>query len=224
MFSITILWTLLCAFVILGYSIYLYGKTAFWIKKIQEPVILKSMDTLELLSFDIKAHLPSWSISLEVPQITEDLIYENPILFYLESQEDCIKLPYENKNLGYKANIYKNTGKVYVTFKSLSDGISNFHVPVWHLKRLKILILKSNDPNVFGKKNLKPVLLEVHRAFEQKGININDYEQTLGYLSNFATIDFQGHITGDKPSFTVPKKRKEVSAQNNPSLIEKTKF
>lgn len=94
-------------------------------------------NTVELLSFDIREQLPSWSLSLEVPEITEEVLHKNPILFYLESEDTYFKLPMNNAAMGYKANVYKNVGKVYVTFKSLKDGVSHFHVPTNHLKTLR---------------------------------------------------------------------------------------
>ena len=42
-------------------------------------------NTVELLSFDIREQLPGWSFALDVPQITEKILHNNPILFYLES-------------------------------------------------------------------------------------------------------------------------------------------
>ncbi|WP_431130168.1 hypothetical protein, partial [Flagellimonas flava] len=97
---------------------------------------------VELLSCDLRGQLPSWSISLDVPQITEVVLCNNPILFYLETEESHLKMPLNNEALGYTANVYKNTGKGYLTFKCLKDSVSSFHVPAWHANQLKILIIK----------------------------------------------------------------------------------
>jgi hypothetical protein len=160
---------------------------------------LMSSNTVELLSFDIREHLPGWSFTLDVPQITEEVLLNNPMLFYLESEENCLKLPLNNATLGYTAHVYKNIGKVYVTFKSLQDGVSNFYVPAWHLSKLKILIIKSRDKRIYGDWGTKPEKSPIHQGIAKAGVNIHDYEDMLGYFSNIATIDFKGHFKALKP-------------------------
>ncbi|MBS9462716.1 hypothetical protein KIM67_09855 [Flagellimonas sp. 389] len=214
MHLITIIWTLTCAAIIVGYPIYLYRKSlslmAFNKKK---STIAMAPNTVELLSFDLKNQSPGWSFKLDVPQITEEVLYNNPILFYLESNDTCLKLPLNNAILGYSAFVYKNTGKVYVTFKSLADGVSNFYVPAWHLHKLKILIIKSRDKRIYGDWGAKPDKSEIFKGLKKAGININDYEETLGYFSNIAAIEFKGH-------FSKSAKRKHTNSL--PSLQTRT--
>lgn len=190
MLLFTIIWTLICAAIIIGYPIYLFNKSSSF----TDHQGLMSSNTVELLSFDIREQLPGWSFSLDVPQITEDILFNNPILFYLESEETCLKLPISNTSMGYTANVYKNVGKVYVTFKSLQDGVSNFYVPAWHLTKLKILIIKSKDKRIYGDWGAKPDRSTIHKGLAKAGVNIHDYEDILGYFSNIATIDFKGHF------------------------------
>lgn len=197
MLSLTILWTLVCAAIIIGYPIYLFNKSSPMIEKIDYTKSTVS-NTVELLSFDIREQLPGWSFTLEVPQITEDVLQNNPILFYLESEDNCLKLPLNNASMGYRANVYKNIGKVYVTFKSLNDGVSNFYVPSWHLSKLKVLIIKSKDKRIYGDWDAKTNFSTIHTGIAKAGINIHDYEDMLGYFSNIATIDFKGHFKSRK--------------------------
>lgn len=159
-----------------------------------------TQNTVELLSFDIREQLPGWSFTLDVPQITENILRNNPILFYLESENSCLKLPLNNPAMGYKVNVYKNVGKVYVTFKSIKDGVSNFYVPTWHLKKLKVLIIKSEDSRVNGNWETGSNTSMIHKNLKKSGININDYEDVLGYVSNIASIDFKGHFIAKMPT------------------------
>lgn len=187
MHLITIIWTLICAIIIIGYPLYLLNKSnSMTISQMDQPTN-RLANTVELLSFDIREQLPGWSFTLDIPQITEEVLHENPILFYLESEEACLKLPLNNCKVGYRANVYKNVGKIYVTFKSLKDGVSNFYVPPHHLKKLKVLIIKPAEPSISKQ-------MVANQNLAHAGININDYEDVLGYLSNLARIDFKGHF------------------------------
>lgn len=199
MHILTIIWTLLCAAVIIGYPIYLINKSNTMIKSHHKLYRPSTPNTVELLSFDIREQLPGWSFTLDVPQITETILRNNPILFYLESEDSCLKLPLNNAAMGYKVNVYKNVGKVYVTFKSIKDGVSNFYVPTWHLKKLKVLIIKSKDKRVYGDWEAGSKRSSIHKNLKNSGININDYEDVLGYFSNITTIDFKGHFIAKIP-------------------------
>nr|WP_297786008.1 hypothetical protein [uncultured Allomuricauda sp.] len=203
MHLLTIIWTLICAAVIIGYPVYLLNKSASLMKNHREFYKPTPPNTVELLSFDIREQLPGWSFTLDVPQITEEILHKNPILFYLESDESCLKLPLNNVRMGYTVNVYKNVGKVYVTFKSIKDGVSNFYVPNWHLKKLKVLIIKSKDKRIYGNWDDKPQKSTIHKGLTKAGININDYEDVLGYFSNIASIDFKGHFIAK-----IPKKKR----------------
>ncbi|WP_318312122.1 hypothetical protein [Flagellimonas crocea] len=196
---LTIIWTLVCAALIIGYPIYLLRKSASLIKNHEEQYRPRRSKTVELLSFDIREQLPGWSFTLEVPQITEEILENNAILFYLESDSSCLKLPLKNAKIGYTAKVYKNVGKVYVTFKSIKDGVSNFYVPTWHLRKLKVLIIKSNDKKTYQDWNIDPNKSVIHKNLTKAGININDYEDVLGYFSNIASIDFKGHFVAKMP-------------------------
>lgn len=198
MHLLTIIWTLICALVIIGYPLYLLNKSAALVRKHQENLVAKEPNTVELLSFDIRKKLPGWSFSLDIPQLTEDILRESPILFYLESEDTCLKLPMSNTTMGYKANVYKNVGKVYVTFKSLKDGVSHFYVPNWHLSKLKVLIIKPQDRKIDGENNILQSKAMIQKNLTNSGININDYEDVLGYLSNITSIDFKGHFIPQK--------------------------
>lgn len=191
---------MLCAAIIIGYPIYLINKSASLIKNHKEFYRSSVPNTIELLSFDIREQLPGWSFTLDVPQITEKILHNNPILFYLESEDSCLKLPLNNAAMGYKVNVYKNVGKVYVTFKSIKDGVSNFYVPTWHLKKLKVLIIKSRDKRVYGDWEASPHKSIIHKNLQKSGININDYEDVLGYFSNITSIDFKGHFIAKMPN------------------------
>lgn len=199
MHLLTIIWTLICAVVIIGYPLYLLHKSASLMENHKESYRQIAPNTIELLSFDIREQLPGWSLTLDVPQITEEILLNNPILFYLESEESCHKLPLNNPTMGYKVDVYKNVGKVYVTFKSIKDGVSNFYVPTWHLKKLKVLIIKSKDKRVNGDWDASPQRSAIHKNLEKSGININDYEDVLGYFSNITSIDFKGHFIAKMP-------------------------
>lgn len=197
---LTIVWTLMCAAVIIGYPVFLYKKSASLIETSKERTSLFSSNTVELLSFDISNYFPGWSFSLNVPEITEEVLFNSPVLFYLESDETCMKLPLNNATLGYTATAYKNIGKIYVTFKSLKDGVSNFYIPSYHLRKLKVLIIKSQDQRIYGDWSAKPNRSEIYKSLQKAGININDYEDVLGYFSNIANIDFKGHFKINKPN------------------------
>ena len=199
MHLLTIFWTLICATVIIGYPIYLINKSNSALKDHEESRGKNTPNTVELLSFDIREQLPNWSFTIDVPQITEEVLNKNPILFYLESDDSCLKLPLRNNSIGYTAKVYKNVGKVYVTFKSIKDGVTNFYVPTWHLKKLKILIIRSNDTRLNGNWENKVNKSVVHNSLAKAGININDYEDILGYFSNIASIDFKGHFVAKMP-------------------------
>ena len=217
MHLLTIIWTLICAVVIIGYPLYLLNKSASLLKDHQKKSIAKEPNTVELLSFDITEQLPGWSFSLDVPQITEKTLRENPVLFYLEAEDTCLKLPLNNTAMGYKANVYKNVGKVYVTFKSLKDGVSHFYVPTWHLKKLKVLIIKSKDKRIYENSEISSNKFKINNL-TNAGININDYEDVLGYLSNIASIDFKGHFIAKLPR---RKKVQTVSTKPLQSIKKK---
>lgn len=200
MHLLTIIWTLLCAAIIIGYPVYLIKKSPSIMRSHKDTPQSSTQNTVELLSFDIREQLPGWSFTLDVPQITENILRNNPILFYLESENSCLKLPLNNPAMGYKVNVYKNVGKVYVTFKSIKDGVSNFYVPTWHLKKLKVLIIKSEDSRVNGNWETGSNTSMIHKNLKKSGININDYEDVLGYVSNIASIDFKGHFIAKMPT------------------------
>ncbi len=224
MHLLTIVWTLICAAVIIGYPIYLFKKSPSTIETIKECSHFMASNTVELLSFDLKRLSPGWSFALDVPQITEEVLYNNPILFYLETDDNCLKLPLNNATLGYAANIHKNVGKVYITFKSLSDGVSNFYVPAWHLSKLKILIIKSRDKRIYGDWGAKPDKSLIYKGLKKAGININDYEDILGYFSNIAAIDFKGHFSNTSPKIH-SSRRKASALKERPALkIENTEL
>lgn len=215
MLLLTIIWTLICAAVIVGYPLYLINKSASLTRSNKKFNRSVEPNTVELLSFDIREQLPGWSLTLDVPQITEEILQRNPILFYLESDGSYIKLPMRNARMGYTANVYKNVGKVYVTFKSIKDGVSNFYVPNWHLKKLKILIIKSRDKRVYGDRGIKTHKTTIHKSLTEAGININDYEEVLEYFSNIASIDFKGHFIAK-----MPKKKRITILKSHPKEQE----
>ena len=51
----------------------------------------------------------------------------------------------------------------------------------------------------------------MHNSMAKAGININDYEDVLGYLSNIASIDFKGHFISK-----VPKQNKVIKKPSKP--------
>lgn len=199
MLLFTIIWTLICATIIIGYPLYLFNTPSTFDRIPTSIQKLKESNTVELISFDIRDFLPGWSVCLEVPQLTEEVIHNNPILFYLESEENCLKLPLNNATFGYTAHVYKNVGKVYVTFKSLQDGVTNFYVPAWHLRKLKILIIRSKDSELKSGWDFKNNLSSNQLRVGNNLVNLQDYEDMLGYFSNVSTIDFKGHFKALKP-------------------------
>ncbi|RDY60179.1 hypothetical protein [Flagellimonas nanhaiensis] len=196
---LTIIWALLCASIIIGYPILLFNQSASILETTKKLKTKLNVSNVELISFDIRNQLPSWSLCVDVPEITEEVLLTNPILFYLESDNTYLHLPLNNASLGYTANVYKNIGKVYVTFKSLKDGVSNFYVPAWHLSKLKVLIIntKNNTSDIDGNCNTRKS--RIYRALQNANININDYEDVLGYFSNVSHIDFKGHFNSVSP-------------------------
>lgn len=199
MLLFTVIWTLICATIIIGYPLYLFNTTNTLGKTSVRNQKLRESNTVELISFDIRDFLPGWSVCLDVPQLTDEVIRNNPILFYLESEENCLKLPLNNATFGYTAHVYKNVGKVYVTFKSLQDGVTNFYVPAWHLSKLKILIIRSKKSELNTDRNLTHKKSPGPLKVDNNLVNIQDYEDMLGYFSNFYTIDFKGHFKALKP-------------------------
>nr|WP_299170459.1 hypothetical protein [uncultured Allomuricauda sp.] len=191
MHVLTIIWALFCATLILGYPMYLLHKSSRSIEDLNKPQSLLKSDTIELISFEVSHLMPGWSFKLDVPQITEEVLQNNPILFYLESSDSCLKLPFNNGAMGYSANIYKNVGRVYVTFKSLVDGVSNFYIPSWHINKLKIMVVRTT--NLKGESNIESKKAAIYKALQKAKININNYEEVLEHLSNIVTIDFKGH-------------------------------
>ncbi|WP_146129851.1 hypothetical protein [Flagellimonas meridianipacifica] len=152
------------------------------------------MDSVKLLLFDLRDRPLGWSSIIEIPELTKDVLQENTILFYLETEDTCLKLPVNNETLGYTANVFKNIGKVYLTFKCIKDGVSNYTAPMCHLKSLKMLIIKPESfyperSSVYGRKKK----YSIHNFLKANGVNIHDYEETLGCLSNFCKIDFSGY-------------------------------
>ncbi len=187
-----IIWTLVCALVIIAYPFFLFRKTA----KSLKTVILKeqlSLESVSLFSFDLQNNSLGWSFSIDIPELTDEVLFDNTLLFYLETQETCLKLPINNEVLGYSANVFKNVGKVYLTFKCLKDGVSNYNAPSCHLKSLKVLMVQpaKSSTNRFSIYNNRKN--GIFRAFRIAGVNIHNYEETLGYLSNFCNINFKGH-------------------------------
>ncbi|MEX0363537.1 MAG: hypothetical protein AB3N10_21360, partial [Allomuricauda sp.] len=179
---LTILWALFCASVIVGYPIYLYHRSMVILQQSKKSTVIKANNMVELLSFDLRGQLPSWSISLDVPQITEEVLRNNPILFYLETEESHLKLPLNNEALGYTANVYKNTGKVYLTFKCLKDSVSNFHVPGWHATQLKILIIKPRHIGALDH-DQDSYKVQVYKELKKAKINLSQFEEVLGHFN-----------------------------------------
>ncbi|WP_420321308.1 hypothetical protein [Flagellimonas sp.] len=214
MHLLTIIWTLICAAIILGYPMYLMNKSYKNHSNTPNQHSLLSSDTVELLSFDLSNQPPGWSFTLNVPQITEETLHQYPILFYLETEETCLKLPMNNGSLGYMANAYKNVGKVYITFKSLLDSVSNYYVPPRHLRNLKVLIIKSHFKNGFsgGKERLEKSA--IYSRLRKAGVNINNYDDVLTYFSNLTPIEFKGHFK-PSPSTTKPSQRLTTIPSSN---------
>lgn len=191
MHVLTIIWALFCATLIIGYPMYLLHKSSRSIEDLNKESNLMKSDSIELISYDVGHLMPGWSFKLNVPQITEEVLQNSPILFYLESSDSCLKLPFNNGAMGYTANIYKNVGRVYVTFKSLVDGVSNFYIPSWHINKLKIMVIKTTNLN--EESNVESKKATIYKALQKAKININNYEEVVEYLSNVAKLDFKGH-------------------------------
>lgn len=192
MHLVTIIWALICAMVIVAYPLYVFNK----IKKVsptnkESDITPLSYDyILELISLDLRNTSTGWSFTIDIPQMSEENL-KHPILFYLETDETCLKLPLNNATLGYTAEVFKNVGKVYLTFKCLKDGVSNYHIPKCHLKKLKVLVLKPKRSN--GKQESNFVKTTLSQLLKENKVNLNNYDDTLIYLSNIADFDFKGH-------------------------------
>lgn len=214
-----IIWTLICAIAIIAYPIFLSNKktnSKAYSKRKNENLGLES---LMLFSFDLKNRPLGWSFTLEIPELTENILMEDIIYFYLETEETCLKLPVHNEARGYTANVFKNVGKVYLTFKCIKDGVSNYSAPMCHLKSLKVLIIKSENLNPKNGSINNGVRHSLHNILRASGINIHNYEQTLEYLSNFCQIDFKGYrkncisstILENKSSTNLPEQKPQYS-------------
>ncbi|TAI47207.1 hypothetical protein [Flagellimonas allohymeniacidonis] len=193
MHLITIIWALICALIIISYPIYIYNKSKIVPSEKPKPLHLVHQHTVDLISVDLTTSKTGWSFTVDLPQITQEVLRQCTILFYLETDETCLKLPLNNASKGYVAEIFKNVGKIYLTFKCLADGVSNYHVPMEHLQKLKVLVIKNNTGNSRLKVSLKKSIL--YQKIKDAGVNINMYEDTLIYLSNMADIDFKGYKT-----------------------------
>jgi len=211
-----IIWTLICAIVILAYPVFLYRKSISTNRRKKDNDFLL-LNSIELFSFDLKDRPLGWSFTIKIPELTEDVLFEDIVLFYLETQETCIKLPVNNENLGYIANIFKNIGKVYLTFKCIKDGVSNYSAPICHLKSLKVLIIKSKTLPSKSKAIKHYENQTIYNVLKAAQINIHNYEETLEYLSNFCEIHFKGY-----------RKNRVHGLPDNPSiednLIQKPKY
>nr|WP_299382825.1 hypothetical protein [Allomuricauda sp.] len=196
----SILWALFCAALIIGYPVYLYHQSMLLLKKSKKSAAIKASHKLELLSFDIRDQLPGWSVSLEVPQITEDVLGHCPILFYLETEETFLKLPVNNQALGYTAEVYKNTGKVYLTFKCLKDSVSNFHVPCWHATHLKILIIKPRLLGSLAPQSNTSYKTLVHQTLQAAKINLSQYGEVLSYFEQYGIAPLNNPQVQELPS------------------------
>ncbi|WP_422858723.1 hypothetical protein ACOKFD_15360 [Flagellimonas sp. S174] len=187
-----IIWTLICATIIIAYPIFLYNRSSSirYSKKDDKRLMLEH---IKLFTFDLRDRPLGWSCTLEIPELTQDVLYDTTVLFYLETEETCLKLPVNNETLGYTANVFKNIGKVYLTFKCIKDGVSNYNAPMCHLKSLKMLIVKSDNFHLKSNSIYSQKKYPLHYILKTKGINIHDYEETLEYLSNFCEIDFKGY-------------------------------
>ncbi|WP_420603068.1 hypothetical protein [Flagellimonas sp.] len=214
MHLLIIVWTFICASIIMGYPIYLLNKSYVASESIREMSSFFASNTIELISFDVCHQLPGWSLSLDVPQITEEILHNSPILFYLESNDSCQKLPVNNIAIGYSAKVYKNVGKVYITFKSLADEVSNFYVPSWHLNKLKILIIKSRDKRLYGDWETVTDKSAIYKGLKKAGVDINNYDDILGYFSNIASIDFKGHFKESTSKHQKQKPSHKLSVLN----------
>ncbi|MEL6306417.1 MAG: hypothetical protein AAFQ20_16765, partial [Bacteroidota bacterium] len=69
------------------------------------------------------------------------------------------------------------------------DGVSNYNTPKCHVKSLKMILVKK-------RKNIKRREMASHDALRNRlreiGVNLNSYEDTVGYLSNLAQVEFKG--------------------------------
>lgn len=187
-----IIWTLVCAIIIIVYPVFLCRKSSnkTFLKKENE---LLSFNSIELFSFDLKDGPLGWSFTIKIPELTEGVLFDNIVLFYLETEETCIKLPVNNESLGYTANVFKNIGKVYLTFKCIKDGVSNYSAPMCHLKSLKVLIIKPKTLDLNSKAIRRYENSTIYSVLKAAQVNIHDYEETLEYLSNFCEIHFKGY-------------------------------
>ena len=126
-----IIWTIFCAMAIIIYPFFLFN-SAIKNSKSSKDDIDFYFSSIKLFSFDLKDRPAGWSFTIEIPEFTEDILFNHPILFYLETEETCLKLPVFNETLGYSANIFKSIGKAYLTFKCIKDGVSNYNAPMCH--------------------------------------------------------------------------------------------
>tara|TARA_R110002051_G_scaffold325854_1_gene432232 strand:+ start:3544 stop:4161 length:618 start_codon:yes stop_codon:yes gene_type:complete len=196
MFQFTIIWTLFCAVIIIGYSLYLNKKAT--LSSICDKKGFNSNlvnNSIELISFDLQNEFPGMSCTLNVPEITDDVLKNYPILFYVKMDNNYRKLPLVNSKCGYTAIVYKNTGKIYLVIKSLADSVSNYYLPAMHLDSLKILIIKSRGEQSSTNWGARPNKLSIFKELAQMGIDIDNYDEVLGYFSNMAKIEFKGHFT-----------------------------
>ncbi|MEO1487784.1 MAG: hypothetical protein AAFU57_18770 [Bacteroidota bacterium] len=211
--QIVLYWSLLCAFIILAYPLFLSAR-AKQKNNTSKPKGLPFLgDSVELYSFDLSERSNTWSFTLNIPEITEEVLKSHLVFCYLETEETCLKLPIHNASKGYTANVFQNIGKVYLTFKCLFDGVSNYNTPKCHVKSLKMILVKK-------KKYMKNRDILSHEALRDRlreiGVNLNNYEDTLGYLSNLAQVEFKGFR---KNALALPKAPISREKTEQPALV-----
>ena len=214
MHQIVLYWSLLCAFIVLAYPLYLNARTKQKSDKSKPRGLPFLGDSVELYSFDLSERSNTWSFVLDIPEITEEVLKSHLIFSYLETEETCLKLPIHNASKGYTASVFQNIGKVYLTFKCLFDGVSNYNTPKCHVKSLKIILVKK-------RKNTKRNEIASHDALRHRlreiGVNLNSYEDTVCYLSSLAQVEFKGFrknafATNPKPIIPAEKTAQPVLA------------
>lgn len=189
MHQLVLYWSLLCAFIILAYPLYLTLRANGRNHKSKPQGLPFLGDSVELYSFDLSKRNNAWSFTLEIPEITEEVLRSHQIFCYLETEETCLKLPVHNATKGYTADVFQNIGKVYVTFKCLFDGVSNYNTPKCHIKSLKMILVKRRRK---AKRNEITSHDALRSRLREIGVNLNSYEDTVGYLSSLAQVEFKG--------------------------------
>lgn len=188
MFLPMIVWTLFCATIIIVYSLFLCKKENGFSEKKRNVNGVVFSESIEVHSYELVNNNSSWSYEINAPVLTDEIILNYPVLFYIKTSDGFVRVPNPSRKEGYKVSVSKKEGKVYLSFKSMVDEVSNFHLPSNYLIDLKVMIIKPED-NVscseWGAKTKEAIIFNKLRSV---GVDVNDYESVLMHFNDLSKI------------------------------------